>query len=254
MRRALLAAATSVSLAAGVWLGCSGDDNTAPTTTSRRDAAIVPDTFAPPPPPPADSGLPPPPVDSGPGPDTAVPPSVACATYCDDITQRCLDAPGGSPDAASDAGWGGTQYTTKTKCLAECAFFDAGTSGETTVNSLACRQFHVDRAAEYAPPHCPAAGPYGAGVCGARCDSFCALALAQCNGEAGVRPFATLADCMLACGGFAFDASAGESPTGPASGNTLNCREYHLQNAFDDPATHCAHIGVADGSAALPCR
>jgi hypothetical protein len=126
------------------------------------------------------------------------------------------------------------------------------------VNTLACRQYHARRAAQLAPPHCSAAGPFGGGVCGLRCDAFCALALAKCNGAAGAKAFASLSDCTTACATFGFNASAPETPFGPTSGDTLNCREYHLQAAYANPAVHCAHIGFipeggADG-AVFPCQ
>jgi hypothetical protein len=112
-----------------------------------------------------------------------------------------------------------------------------------------------------ANPHCWHAGPYGWGVCGGQCEDFCNLATTYCTpdggfpAESGAPPFATSAACLAACPMFASasgDASNGIvdgsfSANGPASGNTRDCREYHLGAALTSPANqqiHCTHPAV----------
>jgi hypothetical protein len=114
-------------------------------------------------------------------------------------------------------------------------------------------------------PHCWHAGPYGWGVCGGQCDDFCNLATTFCVADAGFDgspPFASLGDCTTACAMFPMiggdsgsaiilsdggDAATSYNANGPASGNTLDCREYHLGAALSGGPgsalqnTHCPH-------------
>lgn len=168
-----------------------------------------------------------------------------CSAYCQGIAAACTGA--------------NAQYATDQQCLNACKLFPVGSTGETSGNTLACRIYHTKLAVSASPvPHCLHAGPYGFGGCGDEKDNFCALALGYCSadgGFTGTAPYATLAECTTAAGTFAH-VDAGASPSafsasGPTSGNTFDCREYHLITAFkssgpapSDQATHCNHPGV----------
>ena len=81
--------------------------------------------------------------------------SGGCMTYCTQITTNCTG------DNA--------QYTDMADCLAYCASagWPAGTDGDQSGNTLACRTYHSGGPATMnATLHCPHAGPTGAGVCG----------------------------------------------------------------------------------------
>jgi hypothetical protein len=144
-----------------------------------------------------------------------------------------------------------------------CSVWAGGTVGDTAGDTLGCRNYYAGLAAgsaANAATHCPHAGPFGGGVCGANtCNNFCELAVARCStatlaaaGITGVtQPYTSLSDCTTACGSFTvgelLDASA-YSANGPTQGNDLECREYHLSLAWaatgnQDP--HCTHIGAS---------
>ncbi len=232
MRRSRLLALLGVlaaPLSAAAWLGCSsssspGDvaDAGTNTDTSIADTATGADVV---------------PTDTAP-PDNEI---VSCANYCARVAANCTG------DAA--------QYVDLPTCLAMCKTLPLGESRDTAGNTVACRMYHAGALAKQAPGfHCAHAGPYGGTVCGARCGAFCGLAAAQCPtafaGDAGT--------CDASCGvAFDYTPDAAETPQAPTTGDTLNCREYHLEQAFIDPATHCAHIGrapAADSGITFPCR
>jgi len=95
------------------------------------------------------------------------------------------------------------------------------------------------------------------------CDQYCTNAQANCTGANAI--YTSPAACQTACAA----ATTGASPavptngtTGATSGNTLQCRIYHLGTpAAGAPATHCPHGqivssntigGPADGPCAPP--
>jgi hypothetical protein len=73
-------------------------------------------------------------------------------------------------------------------------------------------------------------------VCGSRCDAFCVLTFAVCiaANRNAVNPYASMSDCATACAKWAFDANAPEYDS--TNHNTLNCRQYQLQQAWADTA------------------
>jgi hypothetical protein len=223
---ALWLALTASALGAGAWLGCSssssGDDTTDGGTTTDGTVEGTVDVAADVPPP-----------------DTEI---LSCDNYCARVLANCTG------DAA--------QYADPDTCKKICAALPMGDAGDTASDTVACRFYHAGAPAKQSPGfHCSHAGPFGGGVCGTRCGAFCLLAGEQCPqafaGDAGT--------CDASCGtAFAFDPTpdAAESPSGPTSGNSLNCREYHLVAAFGDPTTHCAHVGNSPpgDAAAFPCK
>jgi hypothetical protein len=214
------------SFAAAAWLGCSSE-------SSPGDAADAGGT---------DTSI----ADSTGGDvvakDTAPPDNeiVNCDNYCARVLANC----------AGDA----AQYVDSPTCLAMCKALPLGSAGDTSGNTIACRMYHAGALAKQAPGfHCLHAGPYGGTVCGTRCGAFCTLAGAQCPAA-----FADAGSCDASCGtAFDYTPDAAETPQAPTTGDTLNCREYHLEQAFLAPTTQCGNIGrtpAGDAGATFPCR
>lgn len=204
---------------------CGGADATS-TSTPGSDASTKKDapTIEPP-----DGGA----YDSGPAPE---PPS--CAKYCDLVMESCAGAH--------------AQYASRDECLAFCEALPLGAAGDQDTNSVACRQLYAGSPARTdAVTYCLAAGPFGGGVCDDRCTSFCQLTLTACSPEAGVAPYPSYADCRTVCEGFAFrdggTDGGGEGVDGPTSGDTLNCRLYHLREAVRE-GQGCADLGADSGA------
>ncbi len=195
---------------------------------------------------------------------------VTCDNYCNLVTMAC-----GSTNLeylqglamGSDAG----------VCSAICPFFEPGGPADPTApapstDTLSCRVWHANAALEAAfhnqtletHIHCPHAGPLGGTYCNPMgsdpCTPFCTLDLQICGTIAYP---GGMDDCLSACRGSDAGADGGtagfpyleqvdvaaESDLAYSSGNTLNCRMYHLENAvlFADTATHCPHTSESGG-------
>jgi hypothetical protein len=140
------------------------------------------------------------------------------------------------------------QYNSLANCLTECTLFATGTAVDVAGNTLGCRAHYATAAALTPAASCPAAGPYGGGTCGSRCESFCTLSQFLCTTAGPPPPYATPEACATGCAGFTLD-SSGESVQGPTAGDTLNCREYHLQAAYGSSAiVHCPHVAVTSAT------
>lgn len=150
-------------------------------------------------------------------------------------------------------------------------------------NGLLCHNKHAGFAGTIGPnPHCWHAGPYGWGVCGTQCEDFCTLTVDYCSPDAGyggALPYDSGTACSAACNGFVnagtdsgsavvledgavtFGMGAGASYVGgtftppvggPTTGNSLDCREWHLGVALQSTTlqqTHCSHAAVVSN----PC-
>ncbi|HEY2514791.1 MAG TPA: hypothetical protein VGI39_28190 [Polyangiaceae bacterium] len=245
---------TTLFASAFVVAGCTGDDTNTPVAdsgTTGSDATATDGST------PVDGNTPvpdagpdshaPPGSDAGDAGDAALP--LDCNDYCTSVMNACQ---------GSEA-----QYQTKDECLSACRFFPVGTPADTTGDTLGCRTYHAVLAATLPNPHCWHAGPYGSGVCGASCDDFCEITLGWCNADAGfidggAPPYASLSDCKTACANFALvpvDAGPDAAPPPSAynaggtndTGNTLDCREYHLGLALTNATNqqiHCPHTAA----------
>jgi hypothetical protein len=162
------------------------------------------------------------------------------------------------------------QYVSQDACMNACAIFPVGTTNDTSGNTLGCRTTHVMLATTGGTnPHCWHAGPYGYGACGDECANFCTLVTTWCTPDGGfdggAPPYTNDSVCMTSCAGFkqinsgAADGGVGLdggfNSMGPSGGNTLDCREWHLNNAFDVPAPgganqelHCQHPGATSAT------
>jgi hypothetical protein len=168
--------------------------------------------------------------------------SLSCANYCASIMTRCTGVQ--------------AEYTSKDVCEAMCSQLDPGRLGEKQNDSLACRLTYLKQAESNPSLYCPQAGPLGSGPCSTDvCASFCSLASALCTPR-GQFPYDGEPACRGVCARVPYakeGADAGRAgPVGDlvfASGNTLNCRLYHLQSAYEvgnaaAPLRHCPHIAA----------
>jgi hypothetical protein len=144
-------------------------------------------------------------------------------------------------------------------------------------NSLGCRLWHAHAAglASTGGPatHCRHAGPLGSTLCGGPIAPFCGLDSEYCTDDNNIFVYDggtssacedSLAGVLAANPGFYQDQDSGDirdpQSTQIESGNTLNCRLWHLETGMleSDPATHCPHTGypsaVSDSDAAGPCN
>lgn len=171
--------------------------------------------------------------DAGPY-DAAPPPGPppSCEKYCATVMANC--------DGDH------LQYASEADCARACALFIPGAPSDRTDNTLACRQHHAGNPSKTDPARfCEAAGPFGGGVCGDRCAAFCEITLAVCTAgvDGGPPPYADMPACATACANFSFAGLAdggGPTPSGPETGDTLDCRMYHAARAIADAAGHCA--------------
>ncbi len=214
-------------LGAGLWMGCGGDDtayqpgvdggggkDTSLTDTGNADTS-----------PPGDSGGQP---DSS-GQDAAI--GYDCNSYCTAIGKICTGA--------------NQQYLDNGTCLKMCAGIPGGDAGATMGDTLACRVYHAtvaSQSAMNATTHCPHAGPYGLGQCGNECEDFCARYATGCPGNMSYGN-----TCVTTCNSFAHSDGGVLDTTGAP---TINCREYHLENAYanDGGGGHCDHSGKTGGN------
>ncbi|HEY2365014.1 MAG TPA: hypothetical protein VGH87_01465 [Polyangiaceae bacterium] len=158
-----------------------------------------------------------------------------CPQYCIDIAQTCT---------ANDSQYPSTDNSAT--CIRICGAIN--TVPEAGTNTIACRELNVSSAKDETDPNAKHQDCVGAGIsainCGAsQCEAFCAADLALCTGTNAV--FKTVDECVTACAawGTSFDGALIGS-----TGDTLQCRTYHLElsqtGIAADLITHCAHTGV----------
>jgi hypothetical protein len=132
-----------------------------------------------------------------------------------------------------------------------CAALDPGEPGGFSGNTVECRLARAELAQATGEPgeYCHTAGPGGAGVCGDDCEGFCAVMAQTCTlmGSfesclpqcADVPNLVDSPDEVLFPGNVTYDTSI-------QSGDSVQCRLYHVTAATLDPVIHCSHAaGVA---------
>ncbi len=171
---------------------------------------------------------------------------VSCSYYCQTITQNCSSASAQEFQGSIDL------------CNSMCntLLLDEGSITDTSGNTLGCRiNFAQQAATADNAVNCRNAGFLGGGVCGVQsdaCNNFCQLDVPYCQSKAVSAPsYVSPADCNSHClgdggvGGFVFTTDGGSTGVDlPEGTNTLNCRFYHLENAWPSPArgkVHCPH-------------
>ncbi len=158
------------------------------------------------------------------------PAGTLCDRYCQAMAANCVETD--------------QQYVSPEACLAVCERLDPGEPGDSG-STVECRLARAELAARTGEPwdYCPAAGPGGAGICGSDCEGFCAVMTATCE------QLGSLEACMGAC---AMVPDLSRPPTNATynttqqSGNSLQCRLFHVTAASLDPVGHCVHAaGIA---------
>ena len=152
------------------------------------------------------------------------------------------------------------EYLTNDVCMAMCATFDTGKLGDTTGDSRGCRLTYAQAASDPAT-YCQKAGPLGGGGCAEPCNSFCNLDDVLCA-QAGVIVYeGGIAECEQACKGFTYlltvDAGGTVGDVALSTMDTLNCRLYHLESAYDptNPKStnyHCPHTAPVSATCNNP--
>jgi hypothetical protein len=135
-------------------------------------------------------------------------------------------------------------------CMTMCPALDVGGAiGPSNDDTLGCRIYYAEQAQGDPATNCRFAGPGGGGKCGTDpCSIFCALDVQYCNSASISTPaFASGTDCLAACNAGADGGGFPYLTTGPDlldDTNTLNCRLWHLENAYGSTANgqfHCPH-------------
>jgi hypothetical protein len=186
-----------------------------------------------------------------------------CNTYCNVSGNNCKQS-----STQDDR-----EYLSPDVCATLCPLFERVPTASGTVDpneptpttdTLNCRIWHAN-AAQGGPTeahtHCPHSGPLGGKMCGSTpCQDFCNLDLAFCTGDAAA--YGSLAECVNACepdggspdaggyAGFPYNVNPADPEVSDlaVSGNTLNCRMYHLENfLFTGLALHCSHTSQSGG-------
>lgn len=161
-----------------------------------------------------------------------------CEAYCTANLANCTGAKN-------------AQYPDKAICMAICAKMTVGSAGDMAGDTIGCRLYHSNAAPTAGVDvHCPHSGMTGGKTCGTtRCDAFCKLAWAQCEGKPSV-PFTSEADCKAKCPEDKFSSTAAGGELDQMKG-TLNCMQYHLQAAYATP-THCQHLTITQPGPCTP--
>jgi hypothetical protein len=150
---------------------------------------------------------------------------LSCITYCTEVMGECEGA--------------FRQYESMDQCMNMCADMDLGADNDASGNTVGCRITHVRRGVMMGAleVHCKHAGPSGGLVCGGYCDNLCSRATKLCVQANGIQndAYESYDDCMSACE--VDDAGVGGYPVNrdqdlPATGDSVNCRIYHLANAY----------------------
>jgi hypothetical protein len=176
--------------------------------------------------------------------------ALSCDYYCRTVDNNCT---------GNNNEFEGTEEAGAI-CQTVCPAYDighTGTIGPSNDDTLGCRIFYAEKAAIDPGTNCRFAGVAGGGKCGTDpCRLFCELTLAYCTSPPlpatpcsdtvtdTCTPYASSADCLAACRG---DAGYQYMLTGSDlldDTDTLNCRVYHLLNAYGSSTSqsfHCPH-------------
>lgn len=152
----------------------------------------------------------------------------ACAEYCELVIEACDEIP---------------QFKTEAGCMTVCeAMYHLSEDGEASGNTVECRMQAADNALNFSDgieDNCVSAGPLGP-ACGGACNNYCEQIERYCPEE-----FEKMTDCIDECR----DVPRADVPytDGFPSGNTLECRIYHVQLAVVQQPNRLTHCGHAAG-------
>ncbi len=173
-----------------------------------------------------------------------------CPQYCQNISATCSGDNAQFPDDNNNT------------CQRVCGAWEAGTQGVAAGNNASCRNIQQSNAKDDLTEggvhtDCVNAGIssmtcFDQGATTPQCEAFCSTAIALCTlARTG---YTDVNDCVSTCltwdRASAATAQSRDDFIGPligSTGNTLQCRTYHLElsqtgNA-DDLETHCPHTG-----------
>jgi hypothetical protein len=169
--------------------------------------------------------------------------SLTCSNYCAVMMQNCTGEY--------------LEYLSNDVCMTMCMYLPIGQyysldDEPDNVDTLGCRLWHAHSAALHPEVHCRHAGPLGADLCGGPCGPFCSLDWNYCTDDNDIPVYdGQVTGCEGVCesdGGLPYvEADSGDmvGPSGAMieTGDTLNCRLWHLETAIslDMPETHCPH-------------
>jgi len=167
---------------------------------------------------------------------------LSCVTMCTEVMAECIGA--------------FRQFDSMEQCMSMCADMALGTESDASGNTVGCRITHVRRGVMMGAldVHCNHAGPTGGLVCGSYCDNLCKGATTACVTANGVEnpPYDSYEACMGLCE--QDEEGNGGYPVSNqiiiANGDSVNCRIFHLANAYkylgnDETLlnVHCGHTG-----------
>lgn len=178
-------------------------------------------------------------------------PEPTCDEYCSKAMANCRAAEGTQPNRMI--------YESKSQCMAACAVFPKGMTGEQTPNTVGCRTYHATASASVPATHCSHASPGGDGHCGldgeagtGNCTSYCLLYQRGCSDEFDAE-FADLSDCAQTCSADFAERGAPKDrlytiETAPSE-DTLQCRIFQAVRATagDESACEKAALGGVCG-------
>jgi hypothetical protein len=165
-----------------------------------------------------------------------------CGTYCALMDKNCN---------WNTSNFG--EYINIDVCNAMCPVFDMGEGVKpSNDDTLGCRVFYAQKAAADPAKFCSAAGLLGGGVCGVTpCTEFCGADVPYCASAAvNSASYMSVDDCIADCAppdgglGYPYVKEDGGDISGIEQGNTLNCRTWHLNNAYlstTNGQAHCRH-------------
>lgn len=163
-----------------------------------------------------------------------------CDEYCSRVGQACTEEDGAQ------------QYETPEACDAICRRgMELGAPGDSRErnDTAYCRYENALTAGTFGEIDfdCAAAGFGANGACGAPCEVYCDALAGVCGDEPVVEDMEIVHDhaaCIAACE--ALPRTEDPFDFEVASGNTLECRLWHIQAAFGLSSTHCPHaVGAA---------
>jgi len=150
-----------------------------------------------------------------------------CENYCYTMGVTCpVQAAGASP------------------CSGFCSTIPVGNITDVGGDTVDCRIYHANNANVTGDvTHCLHATPSGGGVCGSLCTVYCDLAQSVCTGSLAL--YNSTATCMTACASLNSTGLPGD-----ATGNTLQCRIYHIGAAvaLANATYHCPHGAVSSAT------
>ena len=161
----------------------------------------------------------------------------SCNAYCTNIMANCTGE--------------NAEYINAFVCMQMCAQFIQA-SRATRPATVWRAASGIRRPQRAIPPSTVVTRVRSAGACAGRirCSPFCTLDVALCSTQPSP-PYTGESACDSACDAFQYDQATNDGDLVESSGNTLNCRLYHLESAYDTvdnaqaTSVHCPHTAVA---------